>query len=130
MIRFIIKFAIFFIAALLLTFLWSKIAGAAEADAAQHRRIEAFAWSQRLSSLEAVTQSARFTRGGGRSVDSEDALVQTVYFRTARLRPGRTPTRTRRTRSITARETLQLDSEDALVPHEGRRVHDPLRTRR
>ena len=43
MIRFISKFAIFFIAALLLTFLWSKTAGAAEVDAARHQRLEALA---------------------------------------------------------------------------------------
>lgn len=98
MIRFIIKFAIFFIAALLLTFLWSKIAGAAEADAAQHRRIEALA--QRLndfSSLEADFTQKRTLGATGRTLTStgtlsithegafswiqKTPLVQTVYLK-------------------------------------------------
>ena len=98
MIRFIIKFAIFFIAALLLTFLWSKLAGAAEADAAQHRRIEALA--QRLndfSSLEADFTQKRTLGATGRTLTStgtlsithegafswiqKTPLVQTVYLK-------------------------------------------------
>ena len=75
MIRFISKFAIFFIAALLLTFLWSKTAGAAEGDAAQHRRIEALA--QRLndfSSLEADFTQKRTLGATGRTLTSTGTL--------------------------------------------------------
>mgnify|MGYP002677223394 CR=1 FL=1 len=75
MIRFISKFAIFFIAALLLTFLWSKTAGAAEDDAARHQRIEALA--QRLndfSSLEADFTQKRTLGATGRTLTSTGTL--------------------------------------------------------
>lgn len=75
MIRFISKFAIFFIAALLLTFLWSKTAGAAEGDAARHQRLEALA--QRLndfSSLEADFTQKRTLGATGRTLTSTGTL--------------------------------------------------------
>lgn len=78
MIRFISKFAIFFIAALLLTFLWSKTAGAAEGNAVRHQRLEALA--QRLndfSSLEADFTQKRTLGATGRTLTSTGTLSLT-----------------------------------------------------
>ena len=76
MIRFIKKFAVFFIAALVLTFIWFKTAGAAETlDAA---RLEAFA--KRLNdftSLEADFTQKRTLGAAGRTLTSTGTLSLT-----------------------------------------------------
>ena len=76
MIRFIKKFAVFFIAALVLTFIWFKTAGAAETlDAA---RLEALA--KRLNdftSLEADFTQKRTLGAAGRTLTSTGTLSLT-----------------------------------------------------
>ena len=76
MIRFIKKFAVFFIAALVLTFIWFKTAGAAETQDAA--RLEALA--KRLNdftSLEADFTQKRTLGAAGRTLTSTGTLSLT-----------------------------------------------------
>ena len=76
MIRFIKKFAVFFIAALVLTFIWFKTAGAAETQDAE--RLEALA--KRLNdftSLEADFTQKRTLGAAGRTLTSTGTLSLT-----------------------------------------------------
>ena len=76
MIRFIKKFAVFFIAALVLTFIWFKTAGAAETQDAA--RLEALA--KRLNdftSLEADFTQKRTLGAAGRTLTSTGTLALT-----------------------------------------------------
>ena len=102
MIRFIKKFAVFFIAALVLTFIWFKTAGAAETlDAA---RLEALA--KRLNdftSLEADFTQKRTLGAAGRTLTSTGTLSLTCRSRVTEPSPGsRRRLLYRRSRSKTA----------------------------